>query len=133
MTSHALFFTLSAIGISETAYLVRQRIANKKPVCFLTKDCHKVLESKYKKLFGIHNDLVGLLFYVILAFLASFLVIEMRPLFLWHLLAQVMILGGTIMSIFFIYLQSRVIRAWCFWCLMSATTIFLMAIILIIQ
>src|SRR3989344_5587083 len=87
MTSLALLFTLSALGISETVYLIKKRILLQKPVCPIGENCLAVLTSKYNK---------------------------------------VLIVCGTMLSVFFTYLQFRIIKAWCFWCLMSATTIWLM-------
>lgn len=132
MTSYALLFTLSAIGISETVYLIKKRKAQEKPVCFLRGDCHKVLESKYSKIFGIHNDIWGLLFYSAIFLIIAFLVVGAGPQGLLDVLVNVIIFGGVIMSLFFIYLQWRVIKDWCSWCLLSAITIFLMGIIVLI-
>lgn len=132
LTPHALLFTIAAIGISETAYLIRKRIAAERPVCPIGEDCVTVLSSKYNRLFlGIHNDLAGMFFYVAFAAIAAFLVIGFGPLNFWLVLAQVMLAGATLMSLALIYLQWRVIKAWCFWCLMSAATVGLMDIIVI--
>lgn len=129
MTPQVLLFTLAAIGISETAYLIRKKRQRERPVCVIGDDCHLVLESKYSNLFGLPNEIIGFLFYLVISFLTAFLVIGLAPLKLWELLAKLLILLGTLMSGIFTYLQWRVIRAWCFWCLMSAATIFLMAAI----
>jgi uncharacterized membrane protein len=131
MTSFALLFTLSAIGISETVYLIRKRIASEKPICPIGENCVVVLTSKYSKLFIIPNDVLGLLAYIVIAFIAAFLVIGVQPIFVWNLLLKILVALASLISIFFTYLQWRVIRAWCFWCLMSAFTIWLMGIIII--
>lgn len=133
MTSFALLFTLAAIGISETVYLIRKRIASEKPVCPIGGGCVTVLTSKYSKLFFIPNDVLGLLAYVAIAFIAAFLVVEVEPLFLWSLFLSSLVLGASIMSFFLTYLQWRVIHAWCFWCLMSACTIWLMGLIIVVN
>ena len=132
MTSYALLFTLSAIGISETVYLVRKRIAAEKPVCPIGEDCTLVLTSKYNKLFIIPNDVLGLLFYIAASFIASFLVIGIEPLAFWNFVFRISVAAAALISLFFTYLQWRVIRAWCFWCLMSAFTIWLMEGIILI-
>jgi len=131
MTSFALLFTLSAIGISETAYLIRKRIASEKPVCPIGEGCSVVLESKYNKIFIIPNDVMGLLFYISTAFITAFLVIGISPLAFWNLIIKLSVGFGSVLSLFFTYLQWRVIRAWCFWCLMSAFTIWLMGAIIL--
>ena len=133
MTSLALLFTLSAIGISETVYLIRKRIASEKPTCPIGGGCEIVLTSKYSKLFIIPNDLLGLVAYIAIALVAAFLVIGVQPIFLWNFLLKILVTIASLMSIFFTYLQWRVIRVWCFWCLMSAFTIWLMGIILIVS
>lgn len=131
MTPHALLFTLAAIGISETAYLIKQRWALSAPVCPVGHDCTTVLESKYNKTFGIHNDIAGFAFYVLLSFLAAALVIEKGPMELMERVTQVFIGAAALTSLYFTFLQWRIIKAWCFWCLMSAGTIGIMALVVL--
>lgn len=131
MTFHALLFTLAAIGISETVYLIRKRMAQEKPVCILGEDCQRVLESKYNKISGIHNEVLGLAFYIAISFLTAFLVIGIEPMILWDMSVKILIALGVVMSIILIYLQWRVIKAWCFWCVLSALTVFVMGIIVL--
>ncbi len=131
MTWEALIFTLSCIGISETVYLIRTRLALQKPVCIIGQKCTVVLESKYSTIFIIPNDVLGLLFYIACSLVSSFLVIGIGPLNLWDLSIKILIISGSLLSIFFTYLQFKVIKAWCFWCLMSALTIWLMTIIIL--
>lgn len=133
MTSDALLFTLSALGISETVYLIKTRFLSQKPVCVVGEDCLKVLESKYSKIFIIPNDVLGLLFYIASSFIAAFLVIEIAPLQFWVQAITILVALGSVISVFFVYLQFKVIKAWCFWCLMSAGTIWLMGIILLFK
>lgn len=133
MTSFALLFTLSAIGISETVYLIRKRIASEKPVCPIGEGCTVVLTSKYSKMFVIPNDILGLLSYIIISFIAAFLVIGVEPIFFWNFALKILIAAASLMSFILTYLQWRVIKAWCFWCLMSAFTIWLMGIIILIS
>lgn len=131
MTATALIFTIAAVGIAETAYLIEKRKAREKPVCLLGDDCQKVLQSKYNKIFGINNDILGLFFYVFISFVVAFLVIGVEPLWFWDLTMRLAVSAGGLMSLFLIYLQWKVIKSWCFWCLMSAGTTFLMAAILL--
>jgi uncharacterized membrane protein len=133
MTTFALLFTLSAIGISETVYLIRVRRAAEMPVCPIGEGCATVLTSKYSKIFIIPNDMLGLLAYVVISVIAAFLVIGVEPTSFWTLFLKILIGAASLVSIFFTYLQWREIRAWCFWCLMSAFTIWLMALIIILS
>lgn len=132
MTALALIFTLSAIGISETFYLIRKRIASEKPVCVLGEDCHLVLTSKYSRLFFIPNDVLGFITYIVIALISAFLVIGIEPISFWGLTLKILVLIASLISLLLTYLQWKVIKAWCFWCLMSAFTIWLMAVIIIV-
>lgn len=131
MTPLALIFTLSVIGISETVYLIRKRIALEKPFCPIGGGCVTVLTHKYSKLFIVPNDVLGLLSYIAISFAAAFLVIGIQPIFLWNFVIKILVAIASITSIFLTYLQWRVIRVWCFWCLISAFTVWLMGIIVL--
>jgi uncharacterized membrane protein len=133
MTTHALLFTLAAIGISETAYLFRTRRENQRPVCIIGSDCHQVLESRYSKTLGIRNDFLGIMFYILISVITAFLVIGVEPIAFLDKFARILIFAGVFMSLYFTFLQWRVIKVWCFWCLMSAMTIFLMGLILLVN
>ncbi len=133
MTAFAWLFTLAAVGIAETAYLIRKRIESEKPVCPIGGGCEIVLGSRYNKIFGVHNDILGFLFYMATAVLTGFLVIGVEPLVWWNTIVLAMVAGAAAMSLALIYLQWQVIKAWCFWCLMSAATIAGMALILSIR
>lgn len=129
----SLFFTMAAIGIAETAYLIRERYASRKPICPMGGGCSQVLESRYNKTLGIYNDLLGLTFYVVMACIAALLLLEVSA---SMRLNQVVVLStgiALLMSARFFYLQWRVIHAWCFWCLLSALTILLMSLILLLS
>lgn len=133
MTSLALLFTLSAIGISETVYLIKQRINTQGAFCVIGQGCMQVLESKWRKIFIIPNDILGLFFYISTSSISAFLVIGLGPPAFWNTLLELAVGVGALMSIFFTYLQWRVLRSWCFWCLMSACTIWLMGIVILVS
>lgn len=130
-TPHALIFTLAAIGISEVVYLIKKRIAAQRPVCPLGGDCVTVLTSKYNKFFFIPNDILGLLFYITITLLAAFIVIGIGPVELFYAAIRLFVAMASIMSLYLTFLQWRIIKAWCFWCLMSAFTVWLMALVLL--
>lgn len=133
MTALALIFTLSAIGISETVYLIRKRIASEKPVCLLGEDCGKVLTSKYSKLFIIPNDVLGFITYIVIAIISAFLVIGIEPIAFWNFILKILVFVASLISLLFTYLQWKVIKAWCTWCLLSALTIWLMGVIILVS
>lgn len=130
LTPLALLFTLSAIGISETVYLIKKRRAELAPHCFIGGGCSDVLESKYNVILGVHNDVWGLVFYVFVCSMSALILIDAFPVNLLKLIDTIAIVTGAVMSAYFTYLQKFVIKAWCFWCLMSALTVFTMTAIL---
>lgn len=133
MTVLSLLFTLAAIGISETSYLVKVRRAHENPVCLNGENCQIVLRSKYSHLFFVGNDLLGFLYYLAITLVLGLIVSDTGPTAQWTTMLGFMLLFGGIISIFLTYLQWRVIRAWCTWCLMSAGTIWLMSLLFLIH
>lgn len=132
MTAITLLFTMAVIGLAEVTYLIRVRRAGQRPVCPIGGGCHQVLESKWNRIFGVRNDVLGFIFYIMMGILAAFLVIGIGPVTVWLWLLRAMITGAMVMSLFLTYLQAEVIKQWCFWCLMSALTVSVMFIIILI-
>ena len=124
---------MSVFGIAETAYLIRQRKVKERPVCIFNEECHKVLESKYNKILGVNNDVLGLIFYILISFLTILLLAKTGPQALLIVLSKIFIFAGALFSIALIFIQWRLIKAWCFWCLLSAATTILMAIIILLR
>lgn len=120
MILQVLLLGLTAAGAIQALYLLRKKMTKKIPVCIIGEECGKVLESKYNKLLGIPNEVLGLIFYIVAALLV---VLQ------WKTLLDITIFAGGFFSLILIYLQWRIIKAWCFWCLMSAITVFLMVVV----
>ncbi len=131
MTAHALLFTIAAIGISETSYLIKERLRGEEPVCVFGKDCQKVLASRYNSLFGIKNDEAGFIFYVVVAVITALIVIGVGPITFLERLIEFLILASVLISLILLYIQWRLIGTWCFWCVMSAFTTFAMGFIVL--
>ena len=134
LTSFALIFTIAAIGISEMSYLIRKRIAAQKPVCPIGEGCDVVLKSKYSRMFfGLHNDIAEMVFYVVICVFSALVVLEAYFVLRLILAMELLLVGASIMSTVFLYIQWRVLKAWCFWCVMSAATIGAMDIIISLE
>lgn len=133
MTLYAILFALAAMGINETVYLIRKRLAQSAPVCPIGDNCEVVLTSKQSNMFLVPLDVLGLIFYVTIALISSFAVIGIGPSAFFGNAVRILVGAGAVMSLFFTYLQWRVIRAWCFWCLSSAFTVWSMGIIIVLS
>ena len=119
MSANALIVSLSILGGAETIYLIVCRIRQRHPVCFEGQACSLVLESKFSRLFAVHNDVLGLFFFAIVACVAASAWAGIRS---SGMLLGALLAGGSAMSAAFTYIQWRVIRVWCTWCLISAFT-----------
>ena len=132
MTSFALLFTLSCIGIAETLHLIRMRRAIERRVAAGDEVHSRVLMSRYNTLLpGIHNDILGLVFYVTSALLTALLFMQEGPLEWIYATTMGAVGAAVFMSLVFVYLMWRVIRYWCVWCLMSAFITFVMGFIVL--
>ena len=125
MDIHLIILILSIIGILESLYLNYECRRNRAPICLIGDECHIVWESSHSKTFGVSNEILGLIFYITLA------VIEWA-IFKGDTSLQMMtgeylfLIGGALMSCYFFYIQWRVIKAWCFWCTLSAIIVWVM-------
>jgi len=131
MTAFSLLFTLSCIGVAETIHLIGMRRAVEEKRA-QGDDVHShVLLSKYNALFlGIHNDIIGFMFYTASALLTALLFLQWGSV-VWVYAFEVALVGAAVaMSLLFIVLMWKVIRYWCVWCLMSALLTFAMGIII---
>ena len=132
MTSFALLFTLSCVGIAETIHLIRIRKTAEDKLEEGDEVHSRVLMSKYNALFlGIHNDVLGFFFYAFSSVLTALLFARVGPMEWIYAVEIAAISAAVFMSLFFVFLMWRVIRYWCVWCLMSAIITFVMGFIAI--
>lgn len=101
---------------------------NRKLVCPIGSTCDPVVTSKYAKTMGVPNTLLGMLYYAVAA--VVYLLAILNPFSQLDLLLQLTMLattGAFIFSIYLIFVQAKILRKWCSWCVASAlltTTIF---------
>jgi uncharacterized membrane protein len=108
---------LALIGLVIASYILYKRKSKKKMSCPLHGKCESVTQSKWGKVLGFHNDFLGVLYYcfVIVLGLLSFR----------YVLISVTGLG-LMFSLYLFYVQSRILREYCFYCLISALVTLLM-------
>lgn len=119
MNVHIIVLIAAFLGMGITTYLRIQHLRKKAPVCPIGEGCEVVSESPYSKTLGIGNDVLGFLFYLTVVVVElMFLNGYASPLFI---VGERVLLGtGGAMSVYFTFIQWRIIKAWCFWCLSSA-------------
>lgn len=120
---------LALLGIADTSYLIHERQKPEPIACPIGGKCEVVLESKFNKFLGVHLDIWGLIYYLgitTLSLLTIFTSCVLAP--------TILTLGicvGVLTSAMLVLTQWLVIKAWCFWCTVSAILSFLMGITLL--
>ena len=129
MTFVTTFIILAVFGLIDAAYLYYEhRQENKSLVCPMDHDCSVVTESKWSTIFGVRNELLGLIFYLGVLLLAlSPLVLNVNPEPVKNLL-MLATAGGLLFSVFLTAVQIVSIKDYCFYCLISAAITILLFI-----
>jgi uncharacterized membrane protein len=121
---YGLAMLVSLIGLADSLYLTVQHLSGRSVKCTVTHGCSQVLSSKYAAIAGIPTAGFGALAYFAafsLATLALFGYRRARPCL--AALAALMLL----MSLWLVYVQAFVLRAFCEFCLLSAAMTLLLA------
>jgi len=116
----ASFLVLSISGLVNAGFLVWKHYQKKPFVCPLDHDCSVVTESKWSRIFLVRNEVIGLLFFLglIVGTLASLFNAN------WATLIFTVFPFATaasfLFSLFLVFIQFKVIKDYCFYCLISA-------------
>lgn len=118
----ATFIVLSFAGLINSGYLVWKHYFEKKPlVCPIEgHDCNIVVLSKWGRVFGVRNEILGAAYYAGMLASGIFTVVTGTPPPVIPLFVLIAASGGLLFSIFLTFLQKYVIKEYCFYCLMSA-------------
>lgn len=121
-----LLIIFSGIGILDTLYLVFMSMTGREVHClFFPKEwCHTVQHSPQSRTLGVPNSLAGLVMYGLLLTLTLLFVNGAVP--FWPI--QAVVAFGFFFSMYFLYVQAFVLRAFCTWCVVSAINFTVMAI-----
>lgn len=125
-----ILIILSFLGIIDAGYITMKFFTGGEVICPLTGGCSDVLTSPYSKIFGYPVSLYGLIFYLII-FILSFLYLGKEREIIWKIISGVSVFGF-LFTLWFVYLQLFVIKAICFYCMVSAilATLIFLSIIL---
>lgn len=117
MWSYGLAMLVSLVGLVDAMYLTIEHLSGRSVKCTVTAGCSQVLSSSYAAIGGIPTAAFGAMAYFAafsLATLALFGYRQARPVF--AALATAMMA----MSMWLVYLQAVVLKAFCQYCLLSA-------------
>ncbi|HEY2385135.1 MAG TPA: vitamin K epoxide reductase family protein [Terriglobia bacterium] len=118
---------LALVGMVDALYLSIKRNAGPIP-CHVTHGCMDVLTSRYSEIAGIPLSWLGLAFYVTILSLAVFKLFEDADRPLNFPLSAIFYLTGTglVVSALLVGIQAFILKAYCEYCLLSATLVLLM-------
>ncbi|HCI05503.1 MAG: Vitamin K epoxide reductase [Parcubacteria group bacterium GW2011_GWC1_45_9] len=116
----------SLIGFLDSAYLAVFSSGKTGVACDVSGfNCDAVLTSVYSRFLGLPLSWWGLAFYISLFFLAmAYFFLKKEMIFR---LIGVWLWSGLAVSLILLYLQAFVLKAFCIYCLISETAVFLMA------
>ena len=113
-----IFIVIILLGVLNTIYLSYHNLRGTMVYCLGLPDewCERVQKSKYSKTFGVPNPFLGLGMLLVILVLAFSYHLEYSSLYP----LQALISFGFLFSLYFVYIQAKVIKAYCTWCIVSA-------------
>lgn len=115
-----LFLIIGLIGFLDASYLAIKHYRGEVPPCSFVAGCEAVTTSRYSLIANVPVALLGALYYLTVLVLTIGYLDTRKPILLT--LASALTPLGFLASLWFVYLQAAVIRAWCLYCLVSAGT-----------
>jgi len=113
---------LATIGLFISLYILLKKLRNEKILCFIGKDCDRVVKSKYGYMMGIPNELIGSLFYIWILVVVISSVAGVTDIFAGRLLFLVYlsVILAFLSSIGLTAIQAFILKKWCEMCLVAA-------------
>lgn len=108
---------LSLVGLADALYLTIQHVTGQSVRCTVTSGCSEVLSSSYAVVGGFPLAALGAAAYFSVFSLATLAIFGYR---IAGKLLLPLIGGMFLVSVYLIYLQAFVLRAFCQYCLLSA-------------
>ena len=121
---------ISFIGFLDATYITLKHYLGVPITCSILNGCEKVTTSVYSTVFNIPVALIGSVYYLII-FALIILYLDTKKETIFYTASKITALGF-IASIWFTYLQIFVLKAFCFYCLVSSgtsTILFILGII----
>jgi uncharacterized membrane protein len=120
-TSFAIaILVVAVLGFADATYLTIEHYQGTIPPCSFVSGCETVLTSSYSIIAGVPVSLLGAIYYLLIAIgIFAYIDTKKTSILKWTLSITIF---GLLMSLWFIFLQAFVIKAWCLYCLGSATT-----------
>ena len=127
---------LTIIGLLVSIYMTIYKITSNDSMCIGSKDCSVVNASRYSEIYGIPVAVVGALGY---AAILAVLLLERNPGFFKQngtMLLFGLSLTGFLFTLYLIFLEIALIKAYCPFCITSQATmtiIFILSVIRVVR
>jgi uncharacterized membrane protein len=109
---------LSVVGFIDSLYLTITHYTNALVPCNFTQGCETVLRSSYSEIFGIPLASLGIVFYIV-TLSSSIFFIQHNSFHKW---LSIWGLVGFLSTLYLLFIQAFILRAFCQYCLLSALT-----------
>jgi uncharacterized membrane protein len=129
MSSNAIIETLiilTFLGLLNASCLHWQYVKFKKekrPMsCPIGGECSDVIDSKFGKIFGIKNEVIGMTYYSFLLILLASMPYISDTVFQEYALITffAITLNGALFSFYLLFVQKFVLKKYCSWCILSS-------------
>jgi uncharacterized membrane protein len=118
----AVLAVLAVVGLLDSWYIFYKKQKNEKLVCFIGQDCNEVLNSRYSHIYGVPNEVLGIIFYLSVLGMVSLVALGVPALHGISLMAIIHLIAffALLLSIFLTAIQAFVLKAWCEYCLIAS-------------
>lgn len=129
-------FAFTIIGLLVSIYMTIYKITSNDSMCIGSKDCSVVNQSRYSEIYGIPVAVIGVLGYSVIL---AVLLLERNPGFFKQngpMLLFGLSLTGFLFTLYLIFLEMALIKAYCPFCITSQaamTIIFILSVIRVVQ
>ena len=106
---------VALFGMLNSLYIGYHRKIGRRLYCPTGENCNEVINSKYSKIFKVKNDVIGLIFYVLVFALGFYIYLEYIKISILFLS-----LVALTFSSYLIYVQANKLKNYCSYCIFSA-------------
>ena len=131
-------FVLGGCGFLIAKHIHNHKTKNKPLICPGRSECHAVIHSNYAEIFGVQNEVFGMIYYafISLSFLLVFILtlysIPADRIIFVIFLVFIASLVSVLYSIYLLGVQIFILKKSCIWCIISSFISILIFILLFI-
>ena len=117
-----IVFLLAFAGLAVAWFIYYKRSKKENLVCVVGKKCDVVLYSKYNNIANVPLENLGMLYYVTVAILTILFLRGQETILAIPIISTIITISviGALFSIYLLYVQGVILKAWCDYCITSA-------------